>query len=307
MRTFMREKKIYCGENYREVDIFPYSTGQKAASRRGKRSKKKNETPPKQRNLNDKNARRYLVQLGELNFGSDPEALHVTLTYSEANLPPTVEAAEKEITNFLRRVRYRREEEKLPPLKYILVTSYSTGEGGEKPTRIHHHVLMNGGLDRNVIEDLWRKRKRKGQKQGDRIGFCNADRVQPNENGITALCNYLFKQPGGGGSGEDPGGESPEQKPEGKGKKRGGGKRRGRPAGKKRWSCSKNLKRPQSRTNDGKFTRRQVEGWGKNHPPREFWEKKYPGWTLTDPYNGVTYEYNETTGWSVYLKLRKKE
>lgn len=24
MRSFMREKKIYCGKHYREVDIYPY-------------------------------------------------------------------------------------------------------------------------------------------------------------------------------------------------------------------------------------------------------------------------------------------
>ena len=39
----------------------------------------------------------------------------------------------------------------------------------------------------------------------------------------------------------------------------------------------------------------------------EFWEKKYPGWTLTDDDYGVQYEYNDFTGWAVYLKLRKKE
>lgn len=68
-----------------------------------------------------------------------------------------------------------------------------------------------------------------------------------------------------------------------------------------------NLERPYSRTNDGKYNRRQIEKWAKEHPPREFWEKKYPGWTLTDDDYGVQYEYNDFTGWAVYLKLRKKE
>lgn len=273
MRTFVREKKIYCGGHYREVDIFTYTDGQKIAASRGKRSKKVKESPPKQKNLNDKNARRYLVQLGNLNFGADPDALHVTATYSAKNLPATVEDAEKEATNFLRRVQYARKKEGLPPLKYILVTAYSTAKNSEKPTRIHHHIVMNGGLDRDTVEDLWRKRKRKGQKKGDKIGFCNADRLQADENGITALCTYLAKQPGG----------------------------------KKRWSSSKNLERPTSRTNDGKYNHRQIERWAKERPPREFWEKKYPGWTLTDDDHGVSYEYNDYTGWSIYLKLRKRE
>ena len=108
VRSFMREKKIYCGKHYREVDIYPYTAAQLTASTRGKRSKKIKETEPKQKNLNDKNARRYFTQTANLNFGSDPEALHVTATYSGKYLPDTVEQAEQEATNFLRRVQYRR-------------------------------------------------------------------------------------------------------------------------------------------------------------------------------------------------------
>ena len=271
VRSFMREKKIYCGDHYREVDIYSYTDAQKKASSRGKRSKKVKESEPKQKNLNDKNARRYFTQTANLNFGSD--ALHVSATYSARYLPATIEEAEKEVTNYLRRVQYRREKEGLPPLKYMLVTAYSTGKDGEKPVRIHHHIIMNGGLDRDTVEELWRKRKRKGQKKGDRIGFCNADRLQSDENGISALCNYLVKQA----------------------------------AGKKRWSSSHNLERPTSRTNDGRWNHRQIERIAKEQPGREFWERKYPGWTLTDEDYGIEYKYNDFTGWSIYLKLRKKE
>lgn len=273
VRSFMREKKIYCGDHYREVDIYSYTDAQKKASSRGKRSKKVKESEPKQKNLNDKNARRYFTQTANLNFGSDPDALHVSATYSARYLPATIEEAEKEVTNYLRRVQYRREKEGLPPLKYMLVTAYSTGKDGKKPVRIHHHIIMNGGLDRDTVEELWRKRKRKGQKKGDRIGFCNADRLQSDENGISALCNYLVKQA----------------------------------AGKKRWSSSHNLERPTSRTNDGRWNHRQIERIAKEQPGREFWERKYPGWTLTDNVYGVTYEHNDFTGWSIYLKLRKRE
>lgn len=273
MRSFIREKKIYCGDSYREVDIFTYTDTQKTASSRETRSKKIRESEPKQRNLNDKNARRYFIQLGNLNFGDDPDALHVSATYSPKYLPATVEDAEREVTNYLRRVQYARKKEGLPPLKYLLVTAYTTKKNSEKPVRIHHHIVMNGGLDRDTVENLWRKRKRKGQKQGDRIGFCNADRLQADENGIAALCTYLVKQGGG----------------------------------KKRWTSSHNLKKPYSRTNDGKYNRRQVEKWARERPGREFWEKKYPGWTLTDEDYGVQYEYNDYTGWAIYLKLRKRE
>lgn len=133
----MREKKIYCGKHYREVDIYPYTAAQLTASTRGKRSKKIKETEPKQKNLNDKNARRYFTQTANLNFGSDPEALHVTATYSGKYLPDTVEQAEQEATNFLRRVQYRRKKEGLPPLKYMIVTAYTTKRNSETPVRIY--------------------------------------------------------------------------------------------------------------------------------------------------------------------------
>lgn len=284
MRSFIREKKIYCGNQYREVDIFSYTDTQKTASRRGKRSKKVRESEPKQKNLNDKNARRYLIQLGNLNFAGDDEAFHVTLTYSKKNLPQSIEAAEKEAGNYLRRIQYRREKEGLEPIKYILVHSYHTGKDGEKPTRIHHHIIMNGGLDRELVEAMWTKTRVNWKKwKADaayrrqickgRIGYINADRLQTDENGIAALCSYLAKQPNG----------------------------------KKRWCSSQNLDKPYSRTNDGRYNHRQIEKIARERPGREFWEKKYPGWTLTDEDYGVTYEYNDFTGWSIYLKLRKKE
>ena len=165
MRTFIREKKIYCGKSYREVDIFQYTDAQYRATRRT-RSKKVRESEPKQKNLNDINARRYFIQLGNLNFGDDPDALHVSATYSPKYLPATVEDAEREATNYLRRISYRREKEGLPPLKYLLITSYTTKRNSDTPVRIHHHIVMNGGLDRDTVEELWRKRKRKGQKKG---------------------------------------------------------------------------------------------------------------------------------------------
>lgn len=270
MRSFIREKKIYCGKKYLEVDIFPYSDVQKKVSR-GKRSKKERVTEPKQRNLNDKNARRYLTQLANTNF--DEEDLHVTTTYKDKFLPSTIEEAEKEVTNYLRRISYRRKKDGLPPLKYILVTECSMEADGEKPVRIHHHIFMNGGLDRDTVEDLWCRRRKKGQEKGERIGFVNADRLQPDENGVAALCTYLTKNP----------------------------------RGKKRWSSSQNLEKPWSRPNDYKYSRREVERIAKNLPDVSYWERKYEGWTLTDNVYGVKTVYNDFTGWSIYLKLRRKE
>lgn len=264
-KNFIREKKVYCGSQYLEIDIIP-RTESEDVKPPGTRSKKEKISAPKQKNLNDKNAKRYFVQLTNTNFGEDD--IHVTVTYAKEYLPDSIEAAEKEAANYIRRISYRRKKEGLPPLKYILVTEFSTKKGGEKPTRIHHHIIMNGGLDRDTIEDLWRRTKNKGQKKGDKIGFANTDRLQPNEYGLEALARYLMKNPNG----------------------------------KKRWSCSQNLIKPWCRNNDTKYTKKQVAQIARSDPDNKaFWMKKYPGWTLTE----CKPEYNTITGWSIYLKLRR--
>lgn len=183
---FYREKKIDTGP-YREVDIIPRTSEAETAARKGTRSKKEKVSRPQQSSLNEKNSKRYLLQLANGNFGQGD--LHVTCTYSNEFLPKTVKAAEKEITNYLRRISYRRKKKGLEPLKYILVTEYKLSDEGFTK-RIHHHVIMNAGLSRDEVESLWSKRKKS-------IGFVNADRIQTNENGLEALTRYLTKDPQG--------------------------------------------------------------------------------------------------------------
>ena len=84
---FYREKKVDC-RDYREVDIIPRTDNAERAVK-GKRGKRQKVTEPKQKDLNDKNARRYLVQLGNGNFGIGD--LHVTCTYADEELPETEE------------------------------------------------------------------------------------------------------------------------------------------------------------------------------------------------------------------------
>lgn len=268
MRNFIREKKIYCGTEYLEVDIYPYTQNQKM--KKGKRAKKKKESLLTQKNLNDKNARRKFIQIGEANFGKDDISL--TLTYSDEMLPKTIEEAEKEVQNFLRRVKRARQKEGLENLKYMLVTSYRDEEG--EMVRVHHHIMMNKGLDRDKLEGLWRKKREKGEKEGKPIGRANADRIQPDYNtGITELCSYLAKNP----------------------------------TQKKRWSSSQNLIRPESRTNDYKYSRRKILKIISEPLDVAYWERQYPGYTIKDKVGGYEAVYNEFTGWSLYLKLRKKE
>lgn len=265
--NFIREKKIYCGDRFMEVDIYPFTKKQQEVSR-GKREKRKKVTVPKQKNLNDKNARRYLMQLLNSNFTE--EDMHVTCTYKMGEHPDTVEEAETEARNFIRRVSYLRKKMGLDPVKYVLITELTFKH--EMLIRVHHHIVMNGGIERDDIENLWRKKRKKGQKKGDKIGRINADRLQPDENGLAALAAYLTKEPNR----------------------------------KKRWSCSQNLKRPmEAPPNDRKYSKRQVERIAQGMVDADYWKKKYPGWRITDPDYGIRIEHNEITGYHIYLRLRK--
>ncbi len=256
---FVRQKTIHCGKEYREVDIIPYTAEQKRKDKAGrKRAKKEKISAPKQISLNENNSRRYLTQLANANFTEDD--IHMFLSYDDDTLPKTIEEAERNCTNYLRRVKEERRRLGLPPLKYIRVASYLNGDDGSK-ARLHHHIIMNAGLDRTVVEKIWG------------LGIARSNRLQLRKEGTLArLCKYLAKQ---------------------------GSK-------KKKWSSSRNLIRPYATNNDSIWSNRTVDKLAKNPPPREYWEKRFPGWTLTDNTYGMTPVYNEVTAtWSVYLKLRR--
>ena len=76
-KSFMREKVIHCGKDYLSPEIFPY-TGTQQQAVKGKRGKKKKVSEPKQKNLNDKRAKRYFIQLANANFGEGDLAVHLT-------------------------------------------------------------------------------------------------------------------------------------------------------------------------------------------------------------------------------------
>lgn len=113
-----------------EVDIYPYTDNQDNVHKRGKRSKKKKVSAPKQKNLNNKNSRRKFIQISKANFREND--LHITATYKNKYIPNTKEEADKITSNYLRRIRYRREREGLEPLKYIIVTECETAKDNKE-------------------------------------------------------------------------------------------------------------------------------------------------------------------------------
>lgn len=256
----VREQRHICGERYQEIDIYSISERQ---YRRSSREKKREASRPAQENLNDKNSIRHLTQLLNTNFCKDD--MHITLTYSEDHLPESEEAAEKQWERWMRRVRDLCKKKELPPPKYISVTESSRNEDEKETVRVHHHTVISCGLDRDELESLWTDR------DGSRLGWTNADRLQPAHGSLEAMAKYITKS-----------------------KKH-----------KRRWRQSRNLKQPvRPAPNDTKYTARKVERIAKERiGDREFWEKQYQGWK----FGTARAAYDDFNGWHITVAMYKEE
>ena len=136
MQRTYREKKYYCGE-YLEVAIYPVYAHPK------KRGKRKNPTTEVQQQLNQRHAEGKLRRLLHTNF--TPSDLFATLTFDQANLPASVEDAQRLLQNFLRRLKRKYARLDLDA-KYIYILEY-----GQK------HGRLWCGLSRH-LSSLMRKR-----------------------------------------------------------------------------------------------------------------------------------------------------
>lgn len=141
---------------------------------------KKKPSSKAQRNLNDKNARRYLIRLANINFGKGD--LWCTFGWNDDKLPADEERARKDIKNFIAKINYRRKRKGLGNIKYIYVLAF---DGYVRP---HFHILMTGdGMDRDELESLWKKCDRP-----------NTRRISPDDDFlITGLGEYISRNPHG--------------------------------------------------------------------------------------------------------------
>lgn len=115
-------------------------------------------------------------------------------------------------------------------------------EGGIGGTRYHHHVTMSGEVNRCELEALWG------------YGYVNSRRLQFNEYGVEGLAMYITKQ---------------------------FRTHRDELLFKKRWSCSRNLIRPEPKERDGKLSYRRVRDLATiESGSRESFEKLYEGYTF---------------------------
>lgn len=232
MAYLYRERRYYCGR-YLEVDLFPVFPAAKG------RSKKKKPTSEIQNKLNEHNAEAKLTRILNANFSENDVEVH--LTFSDDSLPETDEEALKLAQNYMRRVKYLRKKRGLPEMKSVFII-----EGSANGPRLHYHVTMTAGLDRDELEALWP------------YGYANARRLQFNENGIEGLARYITKQ-------------FREKK------------NAGETAMRKRWMGSRNLVIPPPHDRDGRISERRVKRIATRDLPDTVGEieKLYPGYVFS--------------------------
>ena len=258
MRASVREKRIVCSPLYQEVDLIPARETREDADRRGQ------ESTEKQKRANQKKAERHFVQMVNANFVR-PGVLLVDPTYEGGGEPASFAEADRNLENYLRRIKYLCARRGLPKPAYVAVTEGGEEGSAEENHRLHHHIILFApGLTRDEVEDLWCAGRGKARRS---LGRVNTRRAQPVRGSLIERAMYMLKAP----------------------------------KHKKRWHQSLGLKRPQVKTNDTRYTKRQLLRWCTNGDAydRGFWEKKYPTWQVEE----VAVEYNEIDG-AYYVRLR---
>lgn len=169
-------KEITAGDQF-EIEIYPQFRNMDEVPPEGRSIKKDNSKA--QKNLNDKNARKYVERLINQNFTS--RDIWMTLTYDNEHLPPDgdIDVAIKNVQNYIRRVNYQRKKRGLPNAKYVYVTEYNP----DAEIRWHHHIVMDGALDMETAESCWKQSSRN-----------EIRRLQTDENGLSGMANYIVKE-----------------------------------------------------------------------------------------------------------------
>lgn len=126
--TTNRSKNLVSGDELLESQVYP------SFLKRGDMpvTLKKRETKPSQKNLNDKNSRRYCIRLACINFGKGD--IWATFGWNDEYMPGDAKAAIKDIRNFITRINYRRKKNGLKNIKYIYILAF---DGKVRP---HFHI-----------------------------------------------------------------------------------------------------------------------------------------------------------------------
>ena len=188
-KRYTREKKTLCGEGYMEVDLYHITPEEHAASA----GRRRGPAASGRKKRNAQHAHRWRVQKANANF--TVLGFYLTLTYIDTFLPESMEQAQRDLRNYIRRV------------KAAIAKLYGPGAElrvmgltgcGRKSGRYHHHLLVEcKGLTmrqnaefRQLLEDKWAVRWPDGSVES--LGTANADRLNL-QNRLDDLITYFEK------------------------------------------------------------------------------------------------------------------
>jgi len=260
-----------------EAELFPvYGRAKMAAVR----AAKKNQTKEAQERANHARSIRRQIMLAEVNFTNKDYFLH--LTYKEA---PSFERAEKDVRNFLQRVKYMRKKRGLGELKYMAVI-----EDGEGKKRIHAHMLISGGIHRDELQRIWNNRTVNGG------GIIKAEPLDT-VNGLEGAVVYMAKELWAKGYRNSPDEDEID------------GIARymvNHVTKKKSWRNSRNLDTPHVSTSASRFSNRKVKLVARDFraTAREIMERTYPGYRFI---SCAVYYSDVTDGVYIRSVMRKIE
>lgn len=229
-------------------------------------------TSEAQKKYNAKKAEMQFVRMINTNFAEGD--LFIGLTYPDdcPDRPKNDDEAARKMQNYIRRVKRWRKKAGAPEMKYAYSTHVQIRKSGKhKGEPVYHfHVFMTS-MDRDVAEALWI--------DGAKI---DARRFDPWAYGQESAARYMAKGSKNRKKGKDEPGEGETEELD--------------RAGRRRFNCSRNCKKPkipktQQRMN---ISKRQAEDLATGHTDEaSYWLKKVP-----DGYDfaGMDYILNEWNG-----------
>lgn len=166
-------KEIRAGEQL-EIEIYPEFFKKSDIPPEG-RIKRDNSRA--QKNLNDKNARKYVERLINENFKTHRD-IWATFTYADGQEPGSMKEAIKNMGNFIRRINKKRKKRGLPNARYVYIIEYNP----EDKIRWHHHLIIDGELPMDILEAEWKKGNRN-----------NVRKIDKDEYGLAGIAHYITK------------------------------------------------------------------------------------------------------------------
>ena len=171
--SLYRTSTVTAGKT-REIDIYPIWDNKRTASHAKQEKARHKEA---QRRVDRRNAQKKLRRIINANFG--PGDILITNTYDPGQDPKSEDAAQRNMQNYIRRIKALRKKLGLPALKYVYVTEVTHSEA--RGTRYHHHMILSGGIDRETLERMWRG------------GHSNSRTARPDRDWLGGFAHYMTK------------------------------------------------------------------------------------------------------------------